>query len=137
VENSNKMVDQVEDADETIDGDIATLTSKGANQQPIRVIKNNGVWKVDLDTLWQDVDIAQSGSRVKTIADVYRGMTRDVEAGKFITVADAQQELKRRISESLPPEYELLNNGKPTTLPSAAAGQNTDPAKPATSHSPG
>jgi hypothetical protein len=137
VENAEKMVDQVQDADEKIDGDVATLTTKGADQQPIRVIKNNGVWKVDLDTLWQDVDIAQSGSRVKTIADVYRGMTRDVEAGKFITVADAQQELKRRISESLPPEYELLNNGKPTTLPSAAAGQNTDPAKPATSHSPG
>jgi protein O-mannosyl-transferase len=117
VETSDKMVNQVEDAEEKIDGDKATLTCKTGNAQSIQVIKTNGAWKVDIDALWKDVDTAQSVSRVKLMADIYDEMTRDVDAGKFKTAQDAQTELKGRISSRLPQEFQLMNNGKPTTLP--------------------
>jgi hypothetical protein len=120
VEDPETMVDQVEDADEKITGDTATLTSKSSDAQPIYVVRTGGIWKVDLHALWTDVDFATSGSRVKSMADIYTAMTADLQAGKFKTLADAQQELKRRIGEQLPPEYRLVNHGKATTLPSAS-----------------
>ena len=117
IQTSSTMVNQVEDADENIDGDKATLTSKVANSQPIEIIKTGESWKVDVDALWKDVDTAQSGSRVKLMADIYGEMTRDVEAGKFTTALEAQTEAKARIADRLPKDYKMLNNGKPTTLP--------------------
>jgi hypothetical protein len=120
VEDSAKMVDQVQDADETIDGNTATLTYKIGDTQPIHILKTGGVWKVDLDSLWQDVDMAQSGTRVKLVAGVYNEMTGDVGAGKFKTAEEAQRELKTRIDNCLPPEYRLVNKSAATILATTA-----------------
>jgi tetratricopeptide (TPR) repeat protein len=118
VEDSQKMVSQMEDADETIDVDSATLTSNDRDAQPIHIVKVDGDWKVDLNTLWQDVDTTQNRERVEAKSDVYEEMARDVQAAKFKTAEDAQRELRRRIGVNSPPEYHLVNQGDATTLPS-------------------
>jgi hypothetical protein len=120
VSDAQTMVEQVQDAEQKIDGDTAVLTSKRANSQPIRLIKRPDGWKVDLDSLWKDIDTTKSTARVSAMAQTYEQMVHDLDAGKFSSFVESRVELKKRIEIALPPEFQLGPGVKPTTLPSAA-----------------
>lgn len=120
VSDSQTMVEQMQDAEQKTEGSVAVLTSKRRDSQPIRVVKLPDGWKVDLDALWKDVDTGKSATRVKAMTQTYDQMSHDLDSGKFATFVESRVELKKRIENAVPPEYQVRSLRGPTTLPAAS-----------------
>ena len=93
-----QRVRDMEQAEVKVDGDSATVTPKGEDEQPITCKKTDGQWKVDLSSLpW-----AQSGGRAAALAPVMAKASRevadDIKADKFKTVTEAQQALYAKVA---------------------------------------
>jgi hypothetical protein len=120
LENSGKMVAQMQNADQTIDGRSATLAVKGGSQT-LRFTRYHGQWMLDLSSLCTDDDAGKQIKKLQGLADAYDASRADLEAGKARTPQEARLQLKDRIDSVLFTgyRYELKpeHGESPTTLP--------------------
>jgi hypothetical protein len=81
----------VDDAEEKVDGDSATLVNKNKpdDKYPPTLKKTGDDWKMDLKTMSSDPGFAKvKDSAPKAIA-LLDGFTKDIESGKYATFGDA------------------------------------------------
>ena len=111
------MLAAIEKAEVKIEGDRAMIRT-AADDTPIELKKNGDAWKLDLNTLYSDEDVANVAKFRTAVADVMDGMLGDIDAGKFSTYEAITQALQSRVlmRAALPQE-------DPTTQPSTQPSQ--------------
>jgi hypothetical protein len=134
LESSQKMVTQMENADETINGDWATLVARSGGSLVLSFHKSQGQWKLDLSSLCDDAEAAKQITELHKLAGAYDASREDLQAGKTNTPDEARADLKHHIDEVLVTGYRYMLNGKQigstTTQPDATPARPT--AVPAT-----
>src|SRR5262249_11856118 len=86
----------VADADEKIDGDKATLVSKGKKGMgDMKLKKDSDGWKVDLSDM--GAQGAEMDKMFKPMAAAYDATTKDVQDGKFKTADEANTALGTKV----------------------------------------
>ena len=90
-------------ATEDVDGDHATLTFANADLDPVEMIKDGGVWKMDLHQIASKIGAENIPAAIKVTEKVAAVMVRakaDLAAGKFDS-ADAMAEKIKAEMEKL------------------------------------
>jgi len=90
----------IDSADVKIDGDTATLTTK-QTMQPVKLRRQDGVWKVDLAAMYGDAVIDEVINFRKAFAEVMEQVTDDVGHGKFTDYNDVRSNLEQRLKMRL------------------------------------
>jgi hypothetical protein len=96
---------QMKDAKVEETGDTATITpakkekEEGKNSDPMKLKKVSGKWKIDMAAMpnAEQMDNPQAKKMFGAMSDAAKAMTVDIEAGKFKTVADAQQGFQQKM----------------------------------------
>jgi hypothetical protein len=95
----------LDNADENINGDNATVIPKGSSQ-PIALKKVNGEWKVDASTM------AKGSSLFEKMAKAANETADEINAGKYKSAAEANSAFSDKMMGSLFPGKSLLNQIK-------------------------
>jgi hypothetical protein len=89
---------QIEESDEKLEGDQASITMKDAPKgNSVILKKSNGQWKVDLTQYPQKNEIAKRASMLDATDKVLTQASADVSAGKYKTAAEASQDIQQRL----------------------------------------
>lgn len=98
VQGSPDLPAQIEQSDEKIDGDTATLVHTGEDPaNALKLMRTNGDWKVDLNRIPGKDQMAKSMPMMKELQKVLDESTTDVKDGKFKTADEAQQAVRTRM----------------------------------------
>ncbi len=125
-----KMPDiAMDDAEEKIDGDKATLTGKGSPQTSTGTLlkKEGNIWKIDISSIASDKDIINLARANASAGPGIDAITANVEAGKFPNYPSAQKAvglvaLAATLSNQVNPDAE--NGGQNRQQGDAAAANN-------------
>jgi hypothetical protein len=117
LENSRKMIAQMESADQKIDGDSATLAAKTNGSLILKFQKSQGAWKLELSSLCPDGETAAQIKKLHRLTAAYDDSRKNLQAGKVKTAEQAHAELKRRIDGVLLTGYQYESQGKPIGSP--------------------
>jgi len=92
---SSVMSAQVDEAEEKVDGDSATLVSKNKpdDKFPPTLKKSGEEWKMDLKIMSADPNFARMKEQAPKAVALIDDFTKDVESGKYATFGDAAQAL--------------------------------------------
>ena len=102
------MVSDFETADEKINGDTATLVikSKPDDKFPPTLKKDGAGWKMDLTNLDKDPEAAAMAPMVPTMVKGLNTVTKNIEDGKYKTIAEAYADLGAQMSGGATPPPE-------------------------------
>ena len=92
------MTKRVDEAEEKIDGDKATLTPKTGT--PIKLKKVDGDWKVDGSEL-PAASAGAAGAMFDNMAKAAKETTDDINAGKYKTAAEAKTAFSQKMFGNL------------------------------------
>ena len=93
---------RVDESEQTIDGDSASLAKKGGSAgDTLRLKKVDGQWKVDLNTLPGKQQMAQQLPVMKAMEQVMSDGAADIRAGKFKNAEEARQQIQQRVLAAL------------------------------------
>jgi len=125
---ADEAVKRIDQSEEKIDGDKATVKPKENEGPPLNMVRRDGKWMLPMSELSKDVepaDLEKNLSDMSRQIKLLRELTDEVSAGKYKTAIDARQALDKRIMQASMPQI--------TTAPSAAT---TAPAGSAPSPQP-
>jgi hypothetical protein len=94
------VYDTIDRAEQTQDGDTATLKVGGGEGSPLTLKKVNGQWRIPLAALIQSVDDGKLDSDAHQIdiqVKVMNSAASDVAAGKYATQESAVEDIKKRM----------------------------------------
>jgi hypothetical protein len=99
VNDNSDIARQVEESDEKVDGDSATILEKGKpDTNAVHLKKVDGGWKVDLTNYPQKRLMQQNAPMLDAMRTVMTQSAVDVSSGRYRTVDDAQVELRQRLA---------------------------------------
>jgi len=115
-EDLSNISKQMEQGDEKIDGDTATV-GKPDEKDPMKLKKIEGNWKVDLASIPEKEQMTKAMPKMRK---VMTGAAADIKAGKYKTIEDAKTAVGQQIFAVV---AEQLNTQDQSTLPAPAPGQ--------------
>jgi hypothetical protein len=97
------VVADTEESEPKIEGDTATMVNpkKPADPNPMKLVKKNGQWKVDLSSIPMDeqTKMAETAPKVKKALDE---TAEEIKAGKYKTAQEAQAALGMKMQAMAP-----------------------------------
>ncbi len=98
------MTAQVDDAEEKVDGDSATLISKSKpdDKYPPTLKKSGDEWKMDLGVMRADPNYSKMKDQAPKAIALIDGFTKDVESGKYPSFGEAAQALGETMGKLQP-----------------------------------
>jgi hypothetical protein len=98
------MSSQVEEAEEKIDGDSATLISKSKpdDKYPPTLKKSGDAWKMDLKNMSSDPGFVKIKDTAPKAIAALNDYTKNIESGKYPTFLDAAKALNETMSKVEP-----------------------------------
>jgi hypothetical protein len=107
---------QIEESDEKVTGDKASITKKGATEaNSVKLAKVGGEWKVDLAQFPQKDQIAAQAPMLDATGKVLAQAAGDVAAGKYQSATEASQDIQQRMMAVM---ASMIRPAQPTTAPS-------------------
>jgi len=92
------MLKDIEQSEEKIEGDAATLAKKGQSaEQGFKLKKSSDGWKVDLTKMPEKQQLAQALPVLKSMQKVMNDAAADIKAGKYKTAAEAKQGIQAQM----------------------------------------
>ncbi|HEY8747388.1 MAG TPA: hypothetical protein VIM11_05405 [Tepidisphaeraceae bacterium] len=93
---------QIEESDEKVEGNSASITKKGAAAgNSVKLKKDGGVWKVDLSQFPQKDQIVLQAPMLDTTGKVLAQAATDVSAGKYKSATEASQDVQQRMMAAM------------------------------------
>jgi hypothetical protein len=88
-------MEKIEEVAVIVSGSSATWPSNPAN--PMKLVLVNGQWKLDLANSFPSPDVLRSSIETFDAISVYiSDVANEVASGKYKTIPEVQQEIKRR-----------------------------------------
>jgi hypothetical protein len=98
------MASEVEKADIKETGDTATITRKDDPNKPMKLVKKDGKWAVDLASMFADLPPGEQGAKLMAaMAKVATETADEIAAGKHADAAAANKALGDKIMASMMP----------------------------------
>jgi hypothetical protein len=91
---------KIDQSDQQITGDTATLKAAGPGGQPFTLKRVDGKWRIPLDVLFANVSpdlLRDQAHQIELQVTIMRSGAADVTAGKYATAADAIADVKKEI----------------------------------------
>lgn len=86
------LAEEVDAAEEKIEGDTATLINKkNPAKRPMKLKKDAGGWKVDLSNMEKDEEMARIKAMGQAEITVLDTVARGIEEGKYKTIKEANE----------------------------------------------
>ncbi len=86
-----QMAKELENANIKVDGDTATVTGKGEKEEPLKMKKVGGKWKLDLSAMPGKEDMEKASGMFAGMAKAANETAADISAGKYKTVDEAKE----------------------------------------------
>jgi hypothetical protein len=113
----------IEKADAKIEANRAMLRTS-VDDVPVELAKVGDAWKLDLNTLYNEDDIANVAKFRTAVAEVMDGMLPDIASGKFSTYEAITQALQSRVLMRAALPQEDLTTQPVGTQPSTRPGEH-------------
>jgi hypothetical protein len=94
------VYEKIDQSDEQINGDTATLKAAGPGGQPFTLKRVDGKWRIPLAVLFQSVApnlLRDQAHQIEIQVAVMRAATADVTAGKYASASEAIADVKQKI----------------------------------------
>jgi hypothetical protein len=95
--------EQVKNAKEEVNGDVATITppdAKDTKKDPIKLKKVGAAWKLDMAAISADgIDDPTNRLRMTSMADIARQTATEIDAGQYPDAAAAKKAMGEKIKE--------------------------------------
>jgi hypothetical protein len=93
---------QIEESDEKLEGDSASITKKGAIEgNSVKLKKSGAAWKVDLSQFPQKQQIATQAPMLDATGKVLAQAATDVAAGKYRSATEASDDIQQRMMAAM------------------------------------
>lgn len=117
-----------------VDENTATISPPaGTPGPPMKLVKEDGVWKVDLTELPPGAEMMTGmiGGLIKPIAATVDAVTADVQSGKLTSVAEVKAALQEAFKKSFGGMMGGLGGPPPGETPATPGGTPATPGEPA------
>jgi hypothetical protein len=105
----------------SVEGDTATLRTEDEEDEPLKLRRVDGQWKVDLSAMMGDEDISQAVPMFRAMGKAAREVGGEIAEGKFQTAEEAQQAMAMRMLGAM---FGAMGDGAPPQpAPQPAPGQ--------------